>query len=193
MIDAESGIGCFNLGLRAKKMLASTGHPPNRRDFMSLLGMSMFGVGAAAMFWPLLDSLNPAAGAEQESLVYVDLSTLAAGQEKWIFWRNKPVVITRPTAMAWASLGHAPRRPGEPAIFIVTALCTLEDCKVLSAQQLQIATRDWDGYYCPCCASRFDVAGHRIVGPAKADLVIPPHRFDDPTHLVIGEEPFATP
>ena len=47
---------------------------------------------------------------------------------------------------------------------------------------------DWKGgFYCPCHNSRFDLAGRVYEGvPAPTNLKVPPYRFVDETHILIG-------
>jgi ubiquinol-cytochrome c reductase iron-sulfur subunit len=48
----------------------------------------------------------------------------------------------------------------------------------------------WPGvFYCPCHGSKFDLAGWLYRGsPAPTNRVIPPHRYDAATRLVVGAD-----
>lgn len=48
---------------------------------------------------------------------------------------------------------------------------------------------DWwpGGFVCACHGSMFDYAGRVVRGPAPVNLRVPPHWFESPTHLIIGE------
>jgi Rieske Fe-S protein len=46
------------------------------------------------------------------------------------------------------------------------------------------------GFFCPCHGSKFDFAGRVYEGvPAPLNIVVPPHRYESETLLVIGEDP----
>jgi ubiquinol-cytochrome c reductase iron-sulfur subunit len=46
------------------------------------------------------------------------------------------------------------------------------------------------GFFCPCHKSKFDLAGRVYAGvPAPSNLVVPPYRFVDDEHVMIGEDP----
>lgn len=49
---------------------------------------------------------------------------------------------------------------------------------------------DWQGgYFCPCHGSKFDLAGrvYKAV-PAPLNMVVPPHRYETDSIVVIGED-----
>ncbi|MEQ8369669.1 MAG: ubiquinol-cytochrome c reductase iron-sulfur subunit, partial [Alphaproteobacteria bacterium] len=64
-----------------------------RRDFLYLTTLAVGAVGAAAVVWPLVQQMNPAADVLALSSTEVDLSLLVAGQAITVKWRGKPVFI----------------------------------------------------------------------------------------------------
>ena len=53
----------------------------------------MAGLGAAAVAWPLIDQLNPAADTLALANIEVDISKIAVGQSITVKWRGKPVLF----------------------------------------------------------------------------------------------------
>src|SRR5271169_901903 len=74
-------------------------HPTEttRRDFMVLTASALAGVGACAVAWPFIDSMNPAADVLALSSIEVDLSPIQVGQTIKVKWRGVPVFIRHRT------------------------------------------------------------------------------------------------
>lgn len=66
---------------------------PPRRDFLLLTAQAVGAVGAGALIWPFVDSMNPSADVLALSSVEVDVGAIAEGQEIKVMWRGKPVFI----------------------------------------------------------------------------------------------------
>ena len=84
---------------------APSGPEPKRRDLLSLIAVSGAVIGAGAIAWPLIDSMNPsadviAAGAP----IDIDISKLAAGQQIVVLWRGAPMLIVNRTPEALKTL-----------------------------------------------------------------------------------------
>lgn len=45
---------------------------------------------------------------------------------------------------------------------------------------------DYNGYFCPCHGSHYDLSGRIRKGPAPLNLDIPDHSFPEGTMLIIG-------
>src|SRR5579875_3240584 len=83
--------------------LGPDGHPHGgpegtRRDFLGLVTGSFAAIGAAAVAWTLIDTMNPAgdviaAGAPIE----IDISKIAAGQQIVVRWRGDPILLVNRT------------------------------------------------------------------------------------------------
>ena len=87
----------------------SVGPDGTRRDFLSLIATAGAVIGAAAIGWTLIDSMNPsadviAAGAP----IDVDLTPLAPGQQVIVLWRGAPILDRPPHA----GHGEDPARAG---------------------------------------------------------------------------------
>src|ERR1700721_2624605 len=71
---------------------------PKRRDLLSLITMASAAIGAGAIAWPLIDSMNPSAdviAAGGPSVI--DLSKIGPGQQIVVLWRGAPMLIVNRT------------------------------------------------------------------------------------------------
>ena len=68
-----------------------------RRDFLQLATGAFAVVGAAAVAWPLVQQMNPAADTLALASIEVDISGIEVGQAIKVKWRGKPVFIRRRT------------------------------------------------------------------------------------------------
>ena len=74
------------------------GQEPGRRDVIVVSTYAMAGLGAAAVAWPLIDQMNPAADTLALASTEVDVSKIAEGQSITVTWRGKPVFIRHRTS-----------------------------------------------------------------------------------------------
>ena len=165
-----------------------------RRDFLLLTAQAMGAVGAAALVWPLIDSMNPSADVLALSSTEVDIGAIAEGQEIKVVWRGKPVFIRHRTAknieeskaVNIAELRHpetdeARVKKGKEQWLIMVGVCTHLGCIPLGN-----GAGSFDGWFCPCHGSEYDAAGRIRRGPAPKNLVIPPYAFTSDTKVKIG-------
>jgi ubiquinol-cytochrome c reductase iron-sulfur subunit len=156
----------------------------------------MSAVGAAAMAWPFIDSLNPSADVTALSTIDVDLESIELGQRITIKWRGKPVFIDHRTPelieMARRDDGVVmpdpepdEARAQRPEWLIMIGVCTHLGCVPLG-QKSASPRGEWDGWFCPCHGSHYDTSGRIRKGPAPRNLDIPPYRFLDDKRVQIG-------
>jgi ubiquinol-cytochrome c reductase iron-sulfur subunit len=173
------------------------------------------GIAFAAV--PFIASWKPSARAKALGApVELDISKLEAGGKLTIEWRGKPVMIVRRTSEMIAKLGDIEGSLADPAsdvseqpdyaknrarainpeFLVVLGVCTHLGCLPQNrfapgASADGVLTSDWPGgFFCPCHGSKFDMAGRVYRGvPAPINLEIPPYRFADANHIVIGEDP----
>ena len=196
-----------------------TGPQPTRRDLLSLVTGAGAIIGAAAIAWPLLDSMNPsadviAAGAPIE----IDLSKIAAGQQIVVLWRGAPMLIVNRTPEALKTLQEPDlvaslsdpnsgvrqqpdyaenwHRSVKPEYAVLVGICTHLGClpSFIPNPDPTTPVPNWPGgYFCPCHGSKYDLAGRVYKGvPAPYNLPVPPYRFIDDKTLRIGENPPGT-
>jgi ubiquinol-cytochrome c reductase iron-sulfur subunit len=184
----------------------------SRRRTLVRLTAAAGGVAAAGAAVPFIASLAPserarAAGAPVEA----DIESLKPAVLRTIEWRGQPVWILRRTPDMLQRLASAepllidpgsrvgsqqpdyaknPTRSIEPEVLVTVALCTHLGCIPSYYPAPDSLQPGWPGgFYCPCHGSKFDLAGRVYRGsPAPTNLVIPPHRYESATRLVVGED-----
>ena len=171
---------------------------PERRDFIVVATYAMAGLGAAAVAWPLIDQLNPAADTLALANIEVDISKIAVGQSITVKWRGKPVFIRHRTADEIVRANATDlddlrdpqvdtARAEKPEYLVLVGVCTHLGCVPLGQKTGEVRG-DYDGWFCPCHGSKFDLSGRVFSGvPAPSNLRIPPHRYENQTTLIIGE------
>ena len=165
-----------------------------RRDFLILTAQAMGAVGAGALLWPIIDSMNPSADVLALASTEVDLTPIAEGQEIKVVWRGKPVFIRHRTpqnideakAVNIAELrdpatDESRTKKGKEQWLIMVGVCTHLGCIPLGNGQ-----GDYHGWFCPCHGSHYDTVGRVRKGPAPKNLVIPPYEFMSDTKVKIG-------
>lgn len=178
---------------------------PTRRDFLFVATGTFAAVGGAFALWPLVDQMNPDAGAMALATTEVDVGAVEEGQSVVVKWRGRPVVVRRRTAAELAAADETPLAdlidplarnanlpPDAPATdanraapaggnwLVMVQVCTHLGCIPLGQHG------DYGGWFCPCHGSVYDTAGRVRVGPAPENMAVPPYRFVKPTLLSIG-------
>lgn len=195
--------------------MADQGVNPGRRRFLTATTAVVGGAGAIAAAVPFIKSWQPSARAQGAGApVKVDISKLEPGARVIEQWRGQPVWLIRRTPEQLAVLGdHDGRlrdpnsenpeqqpeyaknatRSIKPEIAVLVGTCTHLGCSPLFKPELEPQPFDpeWKGgFYCPCHNSRFDLAGRVYEGvPAPTNLKVPPYKFEDDKHIVIGVDP----
>lgn len=164
---------------------------PTRRDFLYIATTAVGAVGAGFAVWPLIAQMNPDATTLAAASIEVDIGGIAVGQVVTVKWRGKPVFVMRRTGEEIAAaravvLSELPdpetdeARVQKPEWLVVIGICTHLGCVPLVHQG------PYKGAFCPCHGSAYDTSGRIRVGPAPANLPIPPYKFAGDTKLVIG-------
>lgn len=167
-----------------------------RRDFLYLLTGAATAVGAGAMVWPLVDTMNPSADVLALASTEVDLSAIEEGMSVTVKWRGKPVFIRHRTAdeiqeADSVELGELrdpqpdSERAEKPNWLIMVGVCTHLGCVPLG-QKPNEETGEYGGWFCPCHGSHYDTSGRIRKGPAPLNLEVPQYTFLDDTTVRIG-------
>jgi len=181
-----------------------------RRDVLTIAGGAFAVVGGLVSLWPLLQQMNPDANTLATANIEVDLKPVAVGQSITVQWRGKVVFIRhrtpaeietaravpvgrlpdRKARMAgrpdWAPATDANRtKPDRANWLIVVGVCTHFGC-IPQGQRLGEKRGDYGGWYCSCHGSQYDTAGRIRIGPAPANLEVPPYHFVTDTLVEIG-------
>lgn len=120
-----------------------------------------------------------------------DISKIEEGQTITVKWRGKPVFIRHRTPEEIMSSESVlieelrdpetdSQRVENPQWLIVMGICTHLGCVPIAN------SGDYEGWFCPCHGSHYDVSGRIRKGPAPLNLEIPPYKFDGVDNLIIG-------
>jgi ubiquinol-cytochrome c reductase iron-sulfur subunit len=167
-----------------------------RRDFLYLVTGATVAVGAAALIWPLIDSMNPSADVLALASTEVDLSGIEEGMAITATWRGKPVFIRHRTPQEIETAEAVPldelrdpqpddARVIEPPWLIVVGVCTHLGCVPLGNRPGE-PRGDYGGWFCPCHGSHYDTSGRIRRGPAPRNLDVPEYAFIDESMIRIG-------
>ena len=173
-------------------------------------------MGVAAVVAPLIDQINPDASTiAATGPVDIDISQIQPGQRIVALWAARPVfVLNRPQAaldelrdpkhiarlldpnsenLQQPAYAENWSRSIKPELLVLVGICTHLGCVPLFEPQPDPTTPapNWPGgFFCPCHASKYDLAGRVFRGvPAPYNLPVPPHHFPDGKTLRIGENP----
>ncbi len=175
-------------------------HDPNRRDFLTIAGLSAAGVGGAVSIWPFIQQMNPDASTQALASTEIDLTPVQKGQAITAIWRGKPVFIRNRTDAEVKAAKETPAsdlpdrvnaadsartKKGKENWLVLVGVCTHLGC-IPKGQSLADAKGDYGGWFCPCHGSHYDTAGRIRKGPAPKNLEVPPYEFVSDTKIKIG-------
>jgi ubiquinol-cytochrome c reductase iron-sulfur subunit len=187
---------------------------PTRRDFIHIFGIATAAAGAGAVLWPLVHQMNPDASVLALSTKEVDLSAVPVGQAIKVMWQGKPVFIRHrtteeireaegtPLSALKDSVARNDNVSGQaeatdaarvtaadgvarPEWLILVGVCTHLGCIPLGTTAGE-NRGEYNGWFCPCHGSHYDLAGRIRKGPAPDNLQIPPYEFVTDTVVKIG-------
>jgi ubiquinol-cytochrome c reductase iron-sulfur subunit len=187
----------------AASSIPANGHgEPTRRDFLMVATGALAGVGAAAVAWPFINNLNPAADTLALSTIEVNVQPIQVGQAVTVKWRGKPVFIRHRTeteikeaeAVPMAQLPDPQTdnarvtdtaKKVRPEWLIMIGVCTHLGCVPLGNKPGD-PKGEFGGWFCPCHGSSYDTAGRIRKGPAPKNLVVPDYLFTSDSLVRIG-------
>lgn len=165
-----------------------------RRDFIVLAAAAMGAVGAGAVVWPFINSMNPSADVLALAAAEVDISGVKEGMEIKLIWRGKPIFIRHRSAKDIELAkevdvtelrdpqADADRvKKGKEEWLVMIGVCTHLGCVPLGDR-----SGEYGGWFCPCHGSHYDSSGRIRKGPAPYNLAIPPYVFVNDTTIRIG-------
>lgn len=175
---------------------ATAGDGETRRDFLQLTTGAIGAIGVGAVAWPFIHQMNPAADTLALASIEVDISGIEEGQAIKVKWRGKPVFIRHRTkaeveeakAVAQDDLIDPEtdeERAQRPEWLILVGVCTHLGCIPLGTAQGE-ARGEYNGWFCPCHGSHYDVSGRIRKGPAPRNLEVPAYTFLDDDVVKIG-------
>ena len=167
-----------------------------RRDFLQLTTGVIGAIGVGAVAWPFIHQMNPAADTLALASIEVDISGIEEGQAIKVKWRGKPVFIRHRTKAEVEEAKAVSRddlidpqmddeRAQRPEWLILVGVCTHFGCIPLGTAQGE--TRgEYNGWFCPCHGSHYDVSGRIRKGPAPRNLEVPEYTFLNDNVVKIG-------
>jgi ubiquinol-cytochrome c reductase iron-sulfur subunit len=167
------------------------GHDANRRDFLYVAATGMGGVGVAMVAWPFVDQMNPSKDVLALSSVEIDISKVEPGQMIKVSWRGKPIFVRRRTKEEIARAQKDDTadmkdqqsdkdRVQKAEWLILVGVCTHFGCIPLGNQG------EFQGFFCPCHGSHYDISGRIRKGPAPKNLEVPKYVFLNDTTIRVG-------
>ena len=186
--------------------MSATAHEPahgprpdaTKRDFLKLVTGASAIIGAGAIVWPLVDSMNPSKDVLALAELEVDLTPIVLGQGIIVSWRGQPVFVRHRTdaeikqaeAVPLSELrdpeaDSARVKPSHAQWIVLIGICTHLGCVPLGNKPSD-PRGDWGGWFCPCHGSQYDVSGRVRHGPAPANLPVPPYGFMNDSRIKIG-------
>ena len=187
----------------SKAVTADAAHAgETRRDFIHIAAATVAAGGVAAVAWPFIQQLAPAADTRAASSAEIDVSKAPEGSEIRVLIGGLPFFIRHRTAAEIARAeadDHAqlrdpatddsrlrPMLDGQlnRAILVTSGTCTHLGCVPVGPAQGN--TGDFGGWYCPCHGSHYDTSGRIRKGPAPKNLAIPKYNYTSPTMIKIS-------
>lgn len=139
-----------------------------------------------------LSSMSASADVLAMSKVEVKLGAIPLGENAVVKWQGKPVFIRHRTpdeiqeanSVDISTLRDPQKdsdRVTKPEWLIMVGVCTHLGCVPIGN------AGDFDGWFCPCHGSHYDISGRIRKGPAPLNLEIPQYKFaDDTSSVLIG-------
>jgi ubiquinol-cytochrome c reductase iron-sulfur subunit len=170
---------------------SETSTEPTRRDFLFIATSSFAAVGVAGAVWPLISQMSPDASTLALASTELDVSKIAVGQIVTIKWRGRPVFVRHRSADEIKTARAQDNDPmpdpatdesrvQKPEYLIVVGVCTHLGCIPLGKQG------EYDGWFCPCHGSVYDLSARIRRGPAPKNLEVPQYSFLSDTKVKIG-------
>ncbi|MFU7502761.1 MAG: ubiquinol-cytochrome c reductase iron-sulfur subunit [Candidatus Tisiphia sp.] len=153
----------------------------------------MAGIGAASGLWPLVKLMNPSAKVLVTSTVEVNLSGIQEGHGVKVKWQGIPVFIRRRTKQEIeAARAVNLKSLMDPQLDEQRVYEGKDEWGIwthLGCVPIDNATKDGNGWFCPCHDSYYDTSGRVIGGPAPKNMVVPDYfYFPSENVVVIGKK-----
>mmetsp|Transcript_2320 Transcript_2320/g.4933 ORF Transcript_2320/g.4933 Transcript_2320/m.4933 type:complete len:245 (+) Transcript_2320:74-808(+) len=167
---------------------------PERRAFTYLLLSGVrfaYASTARVLVVKFVSSMSATADVLALASAEFDIGAVGIGKTITVKWRGKPVFIRHRTPAEIATEADVPLaslrdeetdddRVLQSQWLIVLGICTHLGCVPISG------AGDYNGWFCPCHGSHYDVSGRIRKGPAPLNLEVPPYKFTGDTKILIG-------
>ncbi|MBI1341025.1 ubiquinol-cytochrome c reductase iron-sulfur subunit [bacterium] len=173
-----------------------------RRDFIHIAAVAVTAGGAAAVAWPFIQQLGPAADTRAASSKDVDITKVPLGGEIRVLIGGMPFFIRHRTEEEIQAAQNVdvsrlrdpqtdddrlvPKLDGtlNRAILVTSGSCTHLGCVPLGPSQGSVG--EFGGWYCPCHGSYYDTSGRIRKGPAPLNLPVPEYEYLSDTVIKIS-------
>lgn len=154
-------------------------------------GRFLYASAARLAVLKIVMSMSAAADTMALSSLEVDLSGVEEGTTLTVKWRGKPVFIRHRTEAEIAEAASDDKaemrdvqkdidRVVNPKYLVVVGICTHLGCVPIGG------AGNYNGWFCPCHGSHYDISGRIREGPAPFNLEVPEYKFTDEKKIVIG-------
>ncbi|MGE4046126.1 MAG: ubiquinol-cytochrome c reductase iron-sulfur subunit [Acetobacteraceae bacterium] len=176
------------------------GHSANvtKRDMLELIATAGAVIGAGAIAWPFIASMNPSKDVLALSTIEVDITPIVAGQGITVVWQGKPIFVRHRTPEETKAAENTPLsqlidpqtdnarvKAGHENWIVLVGICTHLGCVPLGNKPSD-PRGEYGGWFCPCHGSQYDTSGRVRHGPAPTNLAVPPYAFETDTKIKIG-------
>lgn len=167
-----------------------------RRDFIFVATGAVATGGLTAASWPIMAQMGMATDVKWPTYD-VDVSTLEEGQELRVTWMGRPIFIRHRTRDEIQTVENIdlsllidpeadkdrlktlPDGTLNKRFLVIVGLCTHFGCVPVAD------AGDFNGWYCPCHSSHFDMSGRTRKGPAPRNMTVPPYEWLSETRLTL--------
>jgi ubiquinol-cytochrome c reductase iron-sulfur subunit len=167
---------------------------PERRAFTYLMLSTVrfaYASMARIMVIKFVSSMSATADVLAMATAEFELKDVPPGSSLLVKWRGKPVYIRHRTSEEIDEEAKVPLsqlrdqetdadRTLKPNWVVVLGICTHLGCVPIGN------AGEFNGWFCPCHGSHYDISGRIRKGPAPLNLEIPPYKFTTDTKLLIG-------
>ena len=167
---------------------------PDRRAFTYLMLSTVrfaYASFARVLVVKFVASMSASADVLALASAEFDIGDVVEGTTITVKWRGKPVFIRHRTPEEIAAEAIVPMahlrdqeadedRYHKPEWLVVLGICTHLGCVPLNN------AGDYNGWFCPCHGSHYDISGRIRKGPAPLNLEIPPYKFVTDAKILIG-------
>mmetsp|Transcript_18091 Transcript_18091/g.43505 ORF Transcript_18091/g.43505 Transcript_18091/m.43505 type:complete len:249 (+) Transcript_18091:81-827(+) len=167
---------------------------PERRAFTYLLLSGVrfaYASTARVLVVKFVSSMSASADVLALASAEFDIGAVGLGKTITVKWRGKPVFIRHRTPAEISSEANVALgslrdeetdddRTLQPEWLVVLGICTHLGCVPING------AGDFNGWFCPCHGSHYDVSGRIRKGPAPLNLEVPPYKFTGDTKILIG-------
>jgi len=167
---------------------------PERRAFTYLLLSGVrfaYASTARVLVVKFVSSMSASADVLALASAEFDIGAIDVGNTITVKWRGKPVFIRHRTPEEIAGEAAVPmshlrdqeadeERTHKSQWLVVLGICTHLGCVPISG------AGDFNGWFCPCHGSHYDISGRIRKGPAPLNLEVPPYKFTEEAKILIG-------